>query len=175
MNPNKTLTVSLLSAALLAGCAAPAGPNTQTGAGVGAAAGALAGGIIGHNTGSGHTVGGAVIGAAAGGLAGAAIGNRRDNERTSDPTYSTADTQTGYVVQQPPPSPTSNPHETMPPQPSPDAVWISGYWSYTGTGGNPYEWVPGRWEYPPQGLRTWSPPSWQRQGDGYVYVRGHWQ
>jgi hypothetical protein len=172
MKPKTTLSVSLLTAALLAGCAAPAGPNTQTGAGVGAAAGALAGGIIGHNTGGGHTVGGAVLGAAAGGLVGAAVGNRKDNEQTH--TYTDADAHTGYVVQQPPPSPTSNPQDNVPAQPSPDAVWVPGFWSYTGASGQ-YEWVAGHWDYPPQGYRHWVQPSWERRDNGYVYVRGHWQ
>ena len=36
-------------------------------------------------------------------------------------------------------------------------------------------WESGRWEYPPSGSSSYVPDSWQRQGNGYVYVRGHWQ
>lgn len=174
MNRTKSLVGTLLIVALSAGCASSTSPNTQRGALGGAAAGAVIGGIIGNNR-SGETTKGAAIGAAAGGIAGAAIGNSADrraenNATSADRGYS----QQGYVFQQPPPAPTSAPYESMPPRPNRDAVWIPGYYDYTGQG-DQYRWVHGHWENPPQGYRNWVPPTWQPTNGGYVYVRGQWQ
>jgi len=175
MNVNKTLIGTLVIAMLGAGCSS-GGPSTRRGALGGAAAGAVLGGIVGHQSGEG--VAGAAIGAAAGGAAGAAIGNKTDRERgtldsQTQPTI--YDQRTTQIIHSPPPTPTSQPYESIPARPAPDAVWIQGYYAYTGNSANPYEWVPGHWEIPPPGSRTWIPPSWQRSGDGYIYQRGHWQ
>jgi hypothetical protein len=174
MNPTKTFFGTLLVAALSAGCASSTSPNTQKGAVGGAVAGAVIGGIIGNNT-SGDTTKGAAIGAAAGGLAGAAVGNaadrRAENAQTAgDRGY----TSQGYVYPQVPPSPTSAPYETMTARPNNEAVWIPGYYDFTGQG-DQYRWVPGHWENPPYGTRSWQPPTWQQTNGGYVYVRGRWQ
>lgn len=166
MNPTKIVTVSLLLATLGAGCSSTS-PNTQRGAVGGAAAGAVLGGIVGHQSGEGAK--GAAVGAAVGGLAGAAIGNAQDRRVENH----TADRQVGYVVQTPPPSPTSAPYESIPARPSNESVWVAGYYDYVG--GDQYRWVPGHWEVPPPGYRTWAPPTWQQTGNGYTYVRGHWQ
>lgn len=174
MNPTKTLLGTLLVAALSAGCASSSNPNTARGAVGGAAAGAVLGGIIGNNTG-GDTKKSAAIGAAAGGLAGAAIGNTAD--RRAENAAATADrgvyAQPGYVIQQPPPAPTSAPYESMGPRPSRDAVWVAGYYDYVG--GDQYRWVPGHWENPPAGQHTWVPAGWQQTTGGYVWNRGRWQ
>jgi hypothetical protein len=173
MKPNLCFMGALAVAALGAGCSSAdvdaVTPKTNTGRGAvaGAAAGAVLGGIIGNNT-SGNTGKGAAIGAAAGGLAGAAIGHERDQRAT----VSSVDTQSGYVVQAPPPSPTSQPYEQVPARPDNQSVWIPGHYTYTGSG---YVWEAGRWEIPPAGMTSWTPPAWQPQGSGYVYVRGHWQ
>src|SRR5687767_1294308 len=158
MNATKTLTLSVLITGLGAGCAS-SGPNTRQGAVGGAVAGGVIGGIVGHQ--SGETAAGAAIGAAAGGAAGAAVGNRADRNRgTLDTTPSAADR--GYTVVEPPPTPTSQPPESIPPRPTREAVWVAGHWAYTGSANNPYEWVSGRWEIPPQGRATWVPGGWQR-------------
>jgi hypothetical protein len=164
MKANKTFTISLLAAALGAGCTTAMGPSTQRGAAVGAGTGA----VVGAATGG---VRGAAVGAAAGGLAGAAIGSHMDRDR-----WTAADARTTYRVQQPPPAPTSNPRDAaeQPPRPSSDAVWIAGYWDFNLETGQ-YEWVPAHWAIPPTGYTTWSPPNWERVDDGYVYVRGHWR
>jgi hypothetical protein len=146
--------------------------QTARGAVAGAAAGAILGGIIGNNSEHG-TEKGAAVGAVAGGLTGAAIGHRADQREAaaSAPVYSSADA--GYAVQSIPPAPVSEPHESVPPQPAPNAVWIRGHYAYTGSG---YQWQPGRWENAPPGARNWVGPSWQPSPNGgYVYVRGHWQ
>ena len=150
--------------------------RTQRGAAGGAAAGAVLGGVVGANSGRVSTEEGAAIGAVAGGLAGAAVGRHQDQQEqraqaASAPVASSADT--GYTVQTVPPAPVSEPQETVPPQPNPNAVWIRGHYAYTGNG---YQWQPGRWEVPPPGARNWVGPTWQpAQNGGYVYVRGHWQ
>lgn len=164
MKATNTLILSMLIATLGAGCAS----NTQRGAGIGAATGAVLGGVIGHQ--SGEAKAGAAIGAAAGGIAGAAIGHKADERQRAQSPY-----DTGYVVQSPPPMPTSNPRETIPARPARDAVWIEGHYAYTGNQQAPYQWVAGRWEIPPPGATHWVPGAWQRSSDGYIYVRGHWQ
>lgn len=170
MNPTKIL-LATCAVALAGGCASTSSPNTQRGALGGAAAGAVLGGIVGHQSGEAKT--GAAIGAAAGGIAGAAMGNAAD--RRAENAATAADRHAGYVIQQPPPAPTSAPYEPIPARPSAEAVWIAGHYDYTGDATNPYRWVPGRWETPPPGARTWVPGGWQQSGTGYVYVRGHWQ
>ena len=146
--------------------------QTARGAVAGAATGAVVGGVIGSNSDKVSTEKGAAIGAVAGGLAGAAIGHGVDQrEASSTPVYSTSDA--GQTVQTIPPAPVSEPQESVPPQPAPNAVWIRGHYAYTGNG---YQWQQGRWEIPPPGARTWVGPSWQPAANGgYVYVRGHWQ
>jgi hypothetical protein len=137
--------------------------------------GAVLGGVVGANSSKVSTEQGAAIGAAAGGLAGAAIGHRADQREVTTPTSTSAATasDTSYTVQSIPPAPVSEPQETVPPQPSPNAVWIRGHYAYTGSG---YQWQSGRWEIPPAGATRYIGPSWQPAANGgYVYVRGHWQ
>ena len=165
-----TVPVTLAVVTLLSGCVG-SGPNTQQGAVGGALAGGVLGGIIGHNHGSRNTMSGAAIGAVAGGVAGAALGNAADHQRGT--LYSEADARTSYVVQQPPPPPAPV-REVMVARPHPDAVWVEGYYSYSGYGGR-YDWVPGHWEVPPPRYRTFVRPHWQPRGGSYVYVRGYWR
>jgi hypothetical protein len=171
-----SITLATCAALLGAGCASDTYDNTNRnrGAVAGAAAGAVLGGVIAANSDKATTEQGAAVGAVAGGLAGAAIGNRQDRRTSATgapPVYSSADA--GYTVQTVPPAPVSEPQESMPPQPSPNAMWIRGHYVWTGNG---YQWQPGRWEVPPTGARVWVPPAWQPAANGgYVYVRGHWQ
>jgi hypothetical protein len=170
----KTPTLSLSLAAALAlmgaGCSSTdySNPNnTQKGAAIGAASGAALGGIVGHQ--SNETGAGAAVGAVVGGIAGAAIGHRADER---DATAARAG-DVAYTVQTVPAAPTSQPYENMTPQPSRDAIWVRGHYEYTGAG---YQWVAGRWEIPPSGMRVWVEPTWQPAANGgYVYTRGHWQ
>lgn len=174
----KAQTISLTLAAAVAtfgaGCASDGYTDhsgRNRGAVAGAATGAVLGGVVGSNSSKVSTEQGAAIGAVAGGLAGAAIGNRQDQRAANPaPVYSS---DAGYTVQSIPPTPVSEPQETVPPQPSPNAMWIRGHYAWTGNG---YQWQSGRWEVPPAGARTWVQPSWQpAPNGGYVYVRGHWQ
>jgi hypothetical protein len=164
-----------LAAALLAlGAGCNSGSEyskTTRGAAGGAAAGAVLGGVVGANSGRVSTEEGAAIGAVAGGLAGAAVG--RNAEQRDEAARAASSPDAGYSVQTIPPAPVSEPQETIPPQPNPNAVWIRGHYAYTGNG---YQWQPGRWEVPPPGARNWVGPTWQPAANGgYVYVRGHWQ
>ncbi len=79
--------------------------------------------------------------------------------------------------------PTWVPHETAPsppppliveaPEPSPsrDAVWIPGFWAWTGTR---FAWVAGNWSRPYPG-RTWVEGHWKRSGAGFAWVPGRWR
>jgi hypothetical protein len=168
MQNQRTFAVGLVLAALCSGCVGY-GPNTQQGAVGGAAAGALLGGIVGNNSRHGDTLSGAAIGAVAGGLAGGAIGNSVDHQRGT--VY--AQPQNEYVVAQPPPPPPPR-REVVAVRPAREAVWIEGYWTYTGRGER-YEWVPGHWEVPPPQRRAFVGPRWERRPNGYIYVRGYWR
>jgi hypothetical protein len=56
-------------------------------------------------------------------------------------------------------------------QPSPQDVWIAGYWTWRDTG---YHWRAGHWELPPNSSSVWVAPTCQRQGTGYKYTDGYW-
>jgi hypothetical protein len=60
-----------------------------------------------------------------------------------------------------------------PPPPSPDAVWINGYWAWDG---RQYVWAQGHWIMPPPHYRYYIPPHWHRRPDGSsVYIEGYWR
>ena len=80
-----------------------------------------------------------------------------------------------YMVAQPPPVPASTPRHMKPVRPAREAVWIDGYWAYTGNPAAPYEWMAGHWEIPPPGARSWVPSGWQPAGSSYIFVRGRWR
>jgi hypothetical protein len=167
------LIVTTSLAALCGGCAGT-GPNTEQGAVIGGATGAVAGAIVGNNSGGGgHAVGGALIGGAVGAVAGGAIGNNLDHQRGTIYT-SENEATTNVVVREAPPPPPRRVEARRDRDRHPEgAVWVNGYWAYTG-GGNNYTWVEGHWETPPQRYRTYVEPHWARRGDGYVYIQGYW-
>jgi hypothetical protein len=165
------VTASL--AALCGGCAGT-GPNTEQGAVIGGATGAVAGAVIGNNSGSHNAVGGALIGGAVGAVAGGVIGNNLDHQRGTIYT-SENEATTNVVVREAPPPPPRRVEARRDRDRHPDgAVWVNGYWAYTG-GGNNYTWVEGHWETPPQRYRSYVEPHWARRGDGYVYIQGYWR
>lgn len=75
----------------------------------------------------------------------------------------------GVQVAQPPPD--RAPQEVAPPRPAPHAVWVPGYWHWTGMS---YAWVPGRWENPPPGS-AWRAPSYSIHNGSYFYDPGGWR
>jgi hypothetical protein len=55
--------------------------------------------------------------------------------------------------------------------PYPGAIWIGGYWGWTG---GRHVWSPGRWEAPRAGYR-WAPRTWAHGRDGWHQRGGHWE
>jgi hypothetical protein len=56
-------------------------------------------------------------------------------------------------------------------QPTPQHVWIAGYWTWRD---QRYEWMAGHWELPPSPSSVWVAPRWQQQGDAYRFYEGYW-
>jgi hypothetical protein len=57
-------------------------------------------------------------------------------------------------------------------QPSPNYVWLAGYWTWHNSNG--YQWVAGHWELPPRTGSLWVAPRWEQQGNAYRYYEGYW-
>jgi YXWGXW repeat-containing protein len=74
----------------------------------------------------------------------------------------------GVTVSGPPPEPMQ---ETRPPPAHARAVWIPGYWHWTGM---QYTWIPGHWEVAPLGT-SWRSPRYLLQGGVYYYEPGGWR
>lgn len=58
--------------------------------------------------------------------------------------------------------------EVIPAVPYPGAVWIDGYWNWSG---GRHVWVPGRYARPQPGYR-WQPRHWERRPGGDWSLRG---
>lgn len=68
----------------------------------------------------------------------------------------------------PPPAPYA---EVIPAAPYPGAVWVGGYWGWSG---GRHVWVPGRWAQPRPGYR-WQARRWEpATRGGYVLRGGYW-
>jgi hypothetical protein len=74
----------------------------------------------------------------------------------------------GPVIVEAPPAPMV---EEIPPEPWVGAVWVDGYWNWTG---HTYIWVRGRYLRPPRVGLIWYHGGYVRTARGYVYVRGRW-
>ncbi|MDP9151110.1 MAG: hypothetical protein M3O36_14370 [Myxococcota bacterium] len=74
---------------------------------------------------------------------------------------------TGVAVSGPPPAPVV---ETRPPPPASRAVWIAGYWHWTGM---QYAWIPGHWEEARDGV-LWRAPRYPLRDGTYFYEPGRW-
>ena len=61
--------------------------------------------------------------------------------------------------------------ETPPPAPSPDVVWVGGYWGWYG---GRYAWHHGYWHRRYWGGRPWVREHWEARPRGYVFIGGHW-
>ena len=59
-------------------------------------------------------------------------------------------------------------YAVQPVLPYPGAIWINGYWNWSG---NRHHWVPGRYERPRPGYR-WQPHRWDRSPRGGWYLQG---
>jgi hypothetical protein len=51
------------------------------------------------------------------------------------------------------------------------AVWIPGYWRWTG---HRHLWVGGRWTAPRAGF-VWDSGGWRRHGNRWAFTRGYWR
>ncbi len=71
-----------------------------------------------------------------------------------------------YVPEAPPPAK----EEIKSPRPGPKAVWVAGYWKWSG---GQYVWIPGHWVKKPNG--RWVTGHWEKRPRGWVYVKGHWR
>ncbi len=72
----------------------------------------------------------------------------------------------GVAVSGPPPAPMT---ETRPVAPA-GAVWIAGYWHWTGM---QYTWIPGHWEQARPGA-VWRAPRYSLRDGTYFYEPGGW-
>ena len=61
--------------------------------------------------------------------------------------------------------------EAIPQAPYEDAVWVAGYWSWTGVR---YVWLPGRYVRRPGPGLFWYPGGYVFEGGRYVFVSGRW-
>ncbi len=69
----------------------------------------------------------------------------------------------GVTIGQPPPPPTY----VVPVRPSPEFIWVEGYWFPQG---RHYRWHDGYWTRPPYSGAYWVEPYYERG----VYVGGYW-
>jgi hypothetical protein len=73
----------------------------------------------------------------------------------------------GVVVDVAPPAPYV---EVVPAVPFAGAVWIGGYWGWSG---GRHSWVPGRWDRPRSGY-GWTPHRWEQRGGRWHLHEGGW-
>jgi hypothetical protein len=76
-------------------------------------------------------------------------------------------TPAGVAVSGPPPAPMPEPR---PQPPDAQAVWVAGYWHWTGM---QYAWIPGHWEKAPPGA-AWHAPRYSIRDGTYFYEPGGW-
>src|ERR1044071_9676482 len=55
--------------------------------------------------------------------------------------------------------------------PSPEHVWVSGYWTYNH---DRWAWKKGHWERRPHREAVWVAGHWDRTAGGWVWRPGHW-
>lgn len=77
-------------------------------------------------------------------------------------------TQFVIVREQPP----ARREEPRPAPPSPDRVWVDGYWNWTG---QEYTWVGGTWAVPPHAHAVWEGPRYERHEHGFRIILGGWR
>jgi len=75
--------------------------------------------------------------------------------------------ESNVVVDVAPPAPYV---EVVPALPYPGAIWIGGYWGWSG---GRHQWVPGRWEHGRPGYH-WRPHAWVNQGGRWQLHGGGW-
>jgi hypothetical protein len=61
--------------------------------------------------------------------------------------------------------------EAPPPATLTTAIWVPGFWQWSGTA---WVWVAGSWQLRPAPRATWRPPTWRPRGAVHVLVPGAW-
>jgi len=61
--------------------------------------------------------------------------------------------------------------EFMKIRPTPNHVWVAGYWKWAGVN---YVWVEGRW-VKAKSVRAWVPGSWEQRGSYWAWKAGRWE
>jgi len=56
--------------------------------------------------------------------------------------------------------------------PSPNHVWLPGYWDWNG---RDYVWISGEWVETPSPQTVWIPGHWERTPAGYTWISGYWR
>jgi hypothetical protein len=84
-------------------------------------------------------------------------------------TVTTAGGTTSYVVLQAPPAPQAP--QAIPERPSPQHVWIDGYWTWRNSR---YEWMAGHWEVPPFSNAKWENPRVESDAGAFRFYEGRW-
>ena len=62
--------------------------------------------------------------------------------------------------------------EAIPVAPSPNHVWIGGYWAWHG---GMHVWVPGHYALRPDPNVMWVPGHWERRPHGWIWIEGYWR
>lgn len=73
-----------------------------------------------------------------------------------------------YVNRAPPPPRRVH----VPPRPVPTAIWIGGYWRWTGV---EFAWIDGYWDRNPPRGRVWAPGRWIHTSHGWYWEPGRWR
>jgi WXXGXW repeat (2 copies) len=73
-----------------------------------------------------------------------------------------------YVARRPP----AVRDEVIVARPSPEHVWIKGYW---GSRNGEFEWIAGHWARPEPGFHAWVDGRWEHENRGWFFVEGHWK
>jgi len=72
------------------------------------------------------------------------------------------------VVGDEPPAPNT---EVVPAPPSPNHVWVEGYWTHCYNG---WVWMPGCYALRPRLHAVWVSGYWERHPRGWVWIYGRW-
>jgi hypothetical protein len=84
-----------------------------------------------------------------------------------DVAYSSGPREEMVVTERPP----ALEQEAIPAAPTPDHVWVSGYWTYAYNG---WVWVSGCHTLRPRLHAIWVPGTWERHPRGWIWIHGRW-
>tara|TARA_R110000824_G_scaffold85425_3_gene212287 strand:- start:3773 stop:4117 length:345 start_codon:yes stop_codon:yes gene_type:complete len=76
--------------------------------------------------------------------------------------------QISFIAKAPPPPR----RVTIPPRPVIGAIWIDGYWNWTGVR---FVWVDGFWDRNPPRNRIWEKSRWVHSNQGWYRTPGRWK